>query len=411
MKKAVPIFLTLASLFCLSMFYRSSNAVIALELIRDLHLNAETIGFLGGAFFYSFSLLQIPMGLLLDRIGPKIIMSSFALIGALGSFLFAFSNSFYAALVGRVFIGIGMATMLMGSLKVLTLRFPPERFATLAGLMITAGAIGSLLSASPLAFFSSLLGWRATFIVTGVITVFLGITLFFLLGGRRKEVESLEQGNVSKEHQKAKNYIKVILSSHAFWQICVMAFFRYGTFISLQGLWLGVYLMTIQGYSSIQAGNMLIIMAIGNALGAPISGRISDKLIPSRKKMVLFGLGVYTLLLLILTLTPHFRHPLWYGTIYFFIGFFNGFGTLLYSHVKELFPLSMSATTMAWVNFFTMSGGAIIMSLMGKIIESLSRAGVAPVVGYRITFLICFLSMVASLIYYAFSKTGDKYHK
>ncbi|MCX8110081.1 MAG: MFS transporter [Syntrophorhabdaceae bacterium] len=408
MKKTVPIFLTLASLFCLSMFYRSSNAVIALDLIRDLHLNAETIGFLGGAFFYSFSLLQIPMGLLLDRIGPKIIMSCFALIGALGSFLFAFSNSFYGALVGRVFIGIGMAAMLMGSLKVLTLRFKPERFATLAGLMITAGAIGSLLSASPLAFFSSFLGWRVTFIITGVITVFLGIILFFLLGGRRDEVERQTEDNIKNGQFKTKDYIRAILTSHAFWQICTMAFFRYGTFISLQGLWLGVYLMTTQGYTSLQAGNLLILLAIGNALGAPVSGRISDKLIPSRKKMVLIGLGTYTLLLLVLTLTPDLRHPLWYGTLYFFIGFFNGFGTLLYSHVKELFPTSVSATTMAWVNFFTMAGGATIMPLMGKIIESLSEAGVKPVLGYQITFLICFLSMTASLIYYAFSKTGNK---
>lgn len=408
MKKAVPIFLTLASLFCLSMFYRSSNAVIALELIRDLSLNAETIGFLGGAFFYSFSLLQIPMGVLLDRIGPKIIMPSFALIGALGSFLFASSNSFYGALVGRVFIGIGMAAMLMGSLKVLTLRFVPERFATLAGLMITAGAIGNLLSASPLAYFSSLLGWRTTFIITGVITVFLGMVLFFLLGDKGNGVEGSGQRTIDNEQPKTKDYIKVILTNHSFWQICTMAFFRYGTFISLQGLWLGVYLMTTQGYTSLQAGNMLILLAIGNALGAPVSGRISDKFIPSRKTMVLIGLGTYTLLLLVLTMTPYYRHPLWYGTIYFLIGFFNGFGTLLYSHVKELFPLSMSATTMAWVNFFTMAGGAIIMPLMGKIIESLSVAGLDPILVYRITFLICFFSMAVGIIYYAFSKTGSK---
>ncbi len=200
----------------------------------------------------------------------------------------------------------------------------------------------------------------------------------------------------------------VVLKTHAFWQICTMAFFRYGTFASLQGLWLGVYLMTAQGYTSLQTGNMLILLAIGNAIGAPISGRLSDKLIPSRKKMVIYGLGIYTFLILILTLIPDINHPIWYGSIFFLMGFFNGFGTLLYSHVKELFPLSISATVMAWVNFFTMAGGAVFMPLMGRIIERLTLAGVNLLFGYKITFSICFLGMLLSLVYYSFSKTGKE---
>lgn len=406
MKKAVYIFFALASLFCLSMFYRSSNAVIALELIEDLKLNTETIGILGGAFFYSFSLLQIPMGPMLDRIGPKIIISLFALIGALGSFIFAFSNSFYTAIVGRIFIGIGMAAMLMGSLKILILQFSSERFATLAGLIITAGAVGSLLSASPLAYFSSIFGWRAVFIITGLITVFLGISLFILLHNDTNNGISKSSRDAEGGLLKTKDSIVSVLTTHTFWQICAVAFFRYGTFISLQGLWLGIYLMTAQGYSSLQTGNMLILLAIGNAIGAPVSGRLSDKVIPSRKKMVLWGLTIYAFLILILTLTPNVRHPIWYGTIFFLIGFFNGFGTLLYSHVKDLFPLSISATTMAWVNFFTMAGGAVFMPFMGKVITTLSGAGVNPILGYRVTFFICFLGMSLSLIYYCFSKTG-----
>ncbi len=408
MKKALFIFSIAASLFCLSMFYRSSNAVIALDLIKDLKLNAETIGILGGAFFYSFSLLQIPMGLMLDRIGPKIIISLFAIIGAIGSFVFGLSNSYYTAITGRILIGIGMAAMLMGSLKILAIKFPAEKFATLAGLIITAGSVGSLLSASPLSYFSSILGWRTVFIITGFITVFLGIALFFLLeSDSHKNFLNNGQNTASKPNE-VKDSIMIVLKTHAFWQICSMAFFRYGIFVSLQGLWLGVYLMTAKGYTSLQTGNMLILMAIGNALGAPVSGRLSDKVIPSRKKMVIYGLGIYTFLILILTLMPHINHPIWYGSIFFLMGFFNGFGTLLYSHVKELFPLSISATVMAWVNFFTMAGGAVFMPLLGRIIERLSWADVNIQLQYEIIFFICFLGMLLSLVYYSFSKTGKE---
>ena len=136
------------------MFYRFSNAVISPNLIKDLGLNAETLGILGGAFFYSFTLLQIPMGPMLDRIGPRIVVSASSFIGALGAFLFASGNSFFMVFLGRILIGVGMSSVLMGSMKVFILYFPPERFATLVGILLSIGTFGSILAASPLAYFS-----------------------------------------------------------------------------------------------------------------------------------------------------------------------------------------------------------------------------------------------------------------
>src|SRR5512136_891503 len=104
--KPLLIFSILSALFLFSMFYRVSNAVIAPNLIQDLGLNAETLGILGGAFFYSFALFQIPMGPMLDRIGPRIIIASFSFMGALGAFLFALGTSFTAAFLGRILIGV-----------------------------------------------------------------------------------------------------------------------------------------------------------------------------------------------------------------------------------------------------------------------------------------------------------------
>ncbi|MBM4309268.1 MAG: MFS transporter, partial [Deltaproteobacteria bacterium] len=130
----IIIFSILSALFTLSQFYRVSSAVIAPNLIQDLGLNAEMLGLLGGAFFYAFTLLQIPLGPMLDRIGPRMIMSLSCLIGALGAFLFAFGDTFHAVFFGRVLIGAGMAPMLMGAFKTFILRYPPEQFATLVGM-------------------------------------------------------------------------------------------------------------------------------------------------------------------------------------------------------------------------------------------------------------------------------------
>jgi MFS family permease len=99
------------------------------------------------------------------------------------------------------------------------------------------------------------------------------------------------------------------------------------------------------------------------------------------------------------------QSPLWYGLIFFFMGFFNAFGMMIYSHAKSFFPIAISGTVMTWVNFFTMAGAAIFMPALGKIIESFPRVGHSyPAEAYHLSFFICFLGMTASTLFYAFSK-------
>jgi len=403
------IFTILSALYTLSMFYRVSNAVIAPNLIRDLSLDAETLGILGGAFFYSFALLQIPMGPMLDRMGPRIIVTSSTLIGAIGAFLFAFGNSFLAAFFGRILIGAGMASILMGSLKVFTLQFPLEKFATLMGTLVSVGTVGSILAASPLAYLTSTIGWRMTFIVAGGVTAVLAFLTFWILGEGRKNQKSLNASSSALPEIKIQQSFRLILGSLAFWQIGAVAFFRFGIFMGLQGLWLGPYLMDIKGYSPIQTGNLLILLAIGAIVGGPISGQFSDRIFRSSKGVALWGTCLYTLSLLPLMGIFKIQSPLWFGIIFFFMGFFNAFGMMIYSHAKSLFPVTISGTVMTWVNFFTMAGAAIFMPALGKIIESFPRIGHSyPAEAYHLSFFICFLGMIASIIFYAFSKEEKK---
>jgi len=399
------IFTILSALYTLSMFYRVSNAVIAPNLIQDLGLDAETLGILGGAFFYSFALLQIPMGPLLDRIGPRVVVTSSTLIGAFGAFLFAFGNSYSAALLGRIIIGAGMASILMGSLKTFTLEFSPEKFATLMGTLMSVGTLGSILGTSPLAYLTSTIGWRMTFMIAGGVTALLAFLAFFILGREKKKAEDPTFSLPPHPEIKILQSFRLILGSLAFWQIGAVAFFRFGIFMGLQGLWLGPYLMDIKGYSSIQTGNLLILLAIGAIVGGPISGQFSDRVFRNRKGVAFWGLCLYTLSLLSLMGLFKIQSPLWYGLIFFFMGFFNAFGMLIYPHAKSLFPVAISGTVMTWVNFFTMAGAAIFMPALGKIIESFPRMGHSyPAEAYHLSFFICFLGMTASTLFYAFSK-------
>jgi len=388
------------------MFYRVSNAIIAPDLIKDLNLNAETLGILGGAFFYSFALLQIPMGLLLDRIGPRVVITMFSLVGALGAFIFALASTFIIAFLGRVLIGIGMASVLMGTLKIFVLKFSPEKFSTLSGTIISVGTLGNILATSPLAYFNSTIGWRLTFIWAGGITVALSLLIFWILR-EGKGTEKVKEPFFLQSKEKINIFesIRLIFGNLSFWQIGTVAFFRYGTFVALQGLWLGPYLMDIKGFTPIQTGNILMMLSLGTIIGSPIAGQLSDRVFQSTKSVTLYGLCFYGLCLIPLMGAWKIENPLLFSLIFFFMGLFSGFGMLTYTHIKELFPLHMSGTVIAGVNFFTMAGGAVFMQILGKVIESFTYSNHSyPSQAYHLAFSICFLGMAISLIFYAFSK-------
>src|SRR4030042_6651883 len=130
-------------------------------------------------------------------------------------------------------------------------------------------------------------------------------------------------------------------------------------------------------------------------LGYPISGILSDRIFRSRKNVVLLGVSLYTLSLFCFVGVIKIHNPFWYGFILFFMGFFASFGMVVFSCIKEVFPITISGTAMAWLNFFTIAGGAIFMPALGKVIQTFPRVNHSyPAQAYHLSFLICFLGMV-----------------
>jgi len=396
-------FIILSMLFVLSMFYRVSIAVIAPNLIEDLRLNAETIGLLGGAFFYAFAFMQIPMGPLLDFIGPRTVISCSAIVGAIGSLTFAITETYFVSIFARLLMGVGMAAILMGTFKVFTLMFPARMFSTLAGVFISVGTIGNMLGTSPLAYFVESFGWRSVFFFTGTLTCVLGVVILFVLKPVQKRDDILT--TATRNDLKFSNVVKTVIGSLSFWQIGIVAFFRYGTFITLQGLWLGLYLIDARQYSPVEAGNVLIMLAVGNIVGGPIAGRLSDHAVRGPKYVSLAGLTLYCLTIFSLSGIFSINQKITFMIIAFLSGFFFSFGTLLYAHAKNLFPVHIAGTAMAWVNFFMIMGAAVLMSVYGKLVEqsAMINKTYSPE-AYEFCFLISSIFMAVSLVFYAFSK-------
>jgi MFS family permease len=383
------------------------NAIIAPDLVQDFHLDAEELGLLGSAFFYTFAIFQMPMGVLLDRVGPRRTISFFLLVATAGTLFLACANTFCTAFLGMAFIGAGMSSVLMGSFKVFVNRYPMRRFATLSGSIISIGALGSMLATSPLVYLNSIIGWRSTLIYSGLITAALSAVIFYLLDeGHTEKKKHMSQVSPHKQKMAIMKPIQILVSHLFFWQIGLMAFFRYGTFGALQGVWLGPYLMVVKHFHPITAGNILMMLSVGSILGSPLAGYLAEKVIRNTKFILMLGVGCYTLLLLPLTGIWNVESAIAYSVLFFFLGFFNGFGMLAFLHIKELCPLHISGTAMAGINFFVMAGGAFFIQAIGLMISLFVGTGQGdPLEAYQRAFLVCFIAMAGGLTFYAFSKS------
>ena len=390
-----------ASLFLMSLFYRASSAIIAPNLVHDLKLSHEALGLLGAAFFYSFALVQIPLGFFLDRAGPRISMAVFNFIAVAGAVIFAGASGVPGGVIGRALLGLGMAGNLMGPLKLFTNWFDPRKFATLSGLFISLGTVGSLAATSPLAIMVEAIGWRGSFYALAGLHCVLTICLVII-------VRDIPSGKITSSiaqetplFPSSFTSLRALFSNWSYWAISLSTFLRYGAYASIQALWVGPFLIEFLGLSPITAGNLILMLSIGLILGAPFGGMLSDRILRSRKRAIIIGLSISSVTILSFSQWESTTHLAMLGSLLFVIGFFNSFGQIVYAHIKELMPADMSASAMTGVNFFTMMGGGVFMHLLGGVMQYMGTNYTNAAEGYKVSFLICFAAFfLATTLYF-----------
>ncbi len=403
------VFFLCASVFFLSQFFRASNAVIAPELQRDLSLNSEGLGLLSAIFFYSFAFMQIPLALFLDRLGARMIITVLTLICSLGSFSFALSSGLFGGLAGRALMGVGMAANLMGPLKLFTHWFSPREFATFSGLLVGSGTLGTLAATTPLAMLAGAIGWRWSFIAFGVMTAFLALLFFFVVqdGPRPTSKASTPDGSDSGLAAR----ILFLLKNRDYWLISCGTFFRYGSFMAIQGLWAGPYMINALRFTPVATGNIIMLSTIGYIFGCSMGGWLSDRVFSSRRKIVLFGLSGMALSELALTLCCGYSNILILVCIFLCLGVFSGFGNVMYAHIKGIMPLEMSGMALTGINFFTMLGVGIYIHLMGWLLDFLSAGKQAGVGDYQASFFLTFLGVAIAFVCYLFTRESKEWSK
>lgn len=392
--------------YFLSFFFRSANAVIAPNLARDMALSARDLGLMTSLFYAAFAGVQIPIGAALDRFGPRWVTPVLMLTAASGSLLFAGAHSFWVLSAGRALMGAGMAGVLMGGLKAVSQWYPRERFAAASGLLIGVGTLGALVATTPLAWLSAILGWRAVFLGgAAVVTISAVSVAAWARGGppggsSNAEVRGAAGPKASPgvAAQAAASGLAVVVADARFWRIALLNFFLTGTLLATQGLWGGPYLYDVARLPKIEAGNMLLLLGAGLALGAFVAGRLTNRFGPARVVVAAAALFAATQLVLA-TKPPAGLLP----GLFFCFGASGAGNFMLLAHARLAFPLALTGRAVTAVNLFGISGAFLLQWWMGMIVGAFpsDAAGHYPPGAYSAAFLFTAAGTLATLALYA----------
>lgn len=397
------LFAAVSVLFGLSMFYRSAIAVLTTDLMRDVPMDMGALGLVSAAFFYTYALFQIPGGILLDRFSPSKVMAAFYFSALAGVILFSNADSPGVMVLGRLLMGAGMACGFIGALKIISLQFPPDRFATLSGVVVSVGNMGIVFATTPLVLWAQGLGWRATFLLVGLFH--LAVTLTFVLAFRDRRGSGRDvPAPAGAEWRDQLGGLRLILRDRQAWLISWSAFIRYGILAAVQGLWAGPYLMDVMGYSPVTAGNLLFLLTLGVVIGNPVSGFLSDRVFRKRKGIMVIALAGLSFTLAAMACIP-VGAPLWLVALLFAsFGIFASTSSIPYAHLSELTPPDRSATAMTVLNFFAVVGAGVFMQGLGLLMKALYPTSMVSHDTFRVMFMLCAGAMLAGAVLYAFTR-------
>ncbi len=391
----IRVFVPFALGYFLSYLLRVVNAVIAPDLIRDLGLDASDLGLLTSVAFLAFGAFQLPVGILLDRFGPRLTEPALLLVAAGGALLFAVADSLTGLLLGRALIGLGTSACLMAAFKAYVVWFPRERLPVVNGFQMAAGGLGALTGTVPVEAALGLTDWRGLFVVFALLAVLLAGAIF--LAVPRRSGQAIEAGLGSQLRGIAR-----VFTSALFWRIAPATFTSQASFLAIQSLWLGPLLIDVGGLPREDVAVRLLGVAAAMVTGFITLGTVTERLgrFGIRPVVVaLSGIGGFALIQVVIQLTWP-TPPFW---IWLLFGFLGSAGILPYAILAQSFPEVLSGRVITGLNLLTFGGAFAAQWAIGAIIDlwpAGPAGGYAPD-GYRAAFLVMLGFQLLGLLWFA----------
>lgn len=325
------------------------NAVLGPTLVAEFGISAAQLGLLTGMYFFAVGMFQIPLGVLLDRFGPRRVNGSLLLIAAAGAFFFSTSTNFVELAAGRALIGLGVSACLMATLQAVVLWFRPERMSTMIALAYSMGGLGALTASSPLELALRHFDWREIFEALAAATLALSAVIFLLVpehSAQRRPPARLREQVAGLAH---------IARDGAYWRVALAIGANQCAVVSLFTLWITAWLRDVAGFERAAAAQGLAFVSLALIAGYLFFGRVADAFARrGRSQLPLFAAGVAGSLtclgLLALGVTAG-AVLLWAGFV-----FCGTAATLAHSIVTRRYPRDMAGRVNTTLNTFTFLG-------------------------------------------------------
>jgi len=372
------IFLPFALGYYLSYLFRTISAITAEPLTAEFGLTPSSLGLLTSAYFLTFAIAQIPIGVFLDRYGPRQVQAVLLVMAAGGAAMFGASDGLLSLLAGRALIGLGVAAALTAGLKATVQWFPKERVALVNGWMVMLGALGAVTATAPSEWLLAWIGWRGLFEWLGLATAVTAGIVYLLVPDAPPSPSTPGREPLAG--------LREIYADARFWRLAPLSATMIGTAWALQGLWAAPWLRDVEGLDRPALVHHLLAMAIALSIGALLLGILATSL-RRRNIQPQAVFGVVAVLFIAVQVAVILRWPLPSYVPWCFVAAVGATTVLSYAIVAEYFPKELAGRANAALNVFHIGAAFLIQNLIGVVIDHWSvETRHHPMIAYQVAF-------------------------
>lgn len=367
---------TMCLAYVIVFFHRIATGVVADNLMSEFGVTGTALGSLGAVYFYVYTFMQIPSGVLADTLGARKTVSAGALVAGIGSIIFGRAAGIEMGYVGRFLVGLGVSVVFVAILKVQSQWFKESEFATISGLTAFVGNGGALLAGTPLALAVASFSWRTVFAGMGVISIMIAMLCYMVVRNKPEdrglpsmaEVEGKKSG-APPDRPRVLSSIGTVIANKRIWPGFIAFAGLSGSILSFSGMWGVPYIMTVYGVNKAAASSYVMAATAGVMIGSLASGLISDKMGKRKGPLLAFclaNLAVWSVLVLCNNGKPpvEFLYPL-----LFMLGFTATGYVITWAYAKEVNPPHIAGIALGTFNIAGFLGPSILQPLMGFVLD------------------------------------------
>ena len=368
-------------------------------MTRELNLSSSNLGMLGSSYFLALIAAQLPIGILIDRHGPRKVQSFCLMIAAAGAVIFALGDTLAMLMLGRIMIGLGVATILIAGLKSVAVSFPADHIATANGLLVSLGALGAITATEPVGILIDVFGWRLVHLGLAVAAAICAVVIFAIV----------PEPTRSLLRSKDSTTLRAIYSDRRFWKLAPLSAACVGTAWAMQGLWAAPWLNDVEAFDRQTVIRHLFVMAVALAVSATLLGFFSDRL----RKVGLSTeslFGCIALISIMSELSILLRWPIPSYLSWALVALMGASGVLSHTIIAAYFPKEASGRANTALHLLHLGAAFFVQWATGAIVDLWQvRSAVHPAQAYQAAFAVNVALQAAAMIWFVLPDT--KHHR